>query len=341
MVVATSSKRKCVMFFLLLLWNDLLGGIICSPPAVKMDQIGHIMESLKQNIRLGEVLDSLQQNFHHKGRVYDTIGFYYGLSTNIIKKTIATVDETSSEKSKHYSKRKEEDRRKHDFEIIGEKVENWAKDILQQDSNSRNGWTEIECVRSKAFQVDQLKTKQYVKWMPDSRFATPPDQQNHPCMRLHAVLDVPFPIVCRYLSQHHRLKEYNSLLVDQSDVEVLTPHSKVCWSQSKKLLFIEPRDFITFCSHRWLKDGAQLVVSQACDHPKYPYTPGVTLRAYNLRAATYLIPSKGKTEIIMLAHCNCGKDLPEWAVRAAVKVLANRLKLFIESMLVSLPPEKN
>lgn len=143
-------------------------------------------------------------------------------------------------------------------------------------------------------------------------------------MRLHSVIDAPFPIVCRYLSQEKRYKEYNSLLVDQKDVEELTPHSKICWSQSKKLLFIEPRDFVTFCSHRWLRDGTQLVVSQACDHPDYPLNEG--FRAYSLRAATYIMPddssSGSKTKIIMLAHCNCGKDLPEWAIRSAVKLLA-------------------
>lgn len=31
---------------------------------------------------------------------------------------------------------------------------------------------------------------------------------------------------------------------------------------------------------------------------------------------------ESKTQISMLAHCSCGNDVPEWGVRAAVKVLA-------------------
>ena len=87
-------------------------------------------------------------------------------------------------------------------------------------------------------------------------------------------------------------------------------------------VFIQPRDFVTYCCHRWLGDGTQLIVSQACDHPDSPPTG---FRAFGLRGATMISrhpTDSSKTQLTMLAHCHCGKDIPEWAVRAAVKVLA-------------------
>ena len=88
-------------------------------------------------------------------------------------------------------------------------------------------------------------------------------------------------------------------------------------------VFIQPRDFITYCFHRWRKDGTQVIVTQACDHPRMKQGG---YRAYTLRGATYIRKDpnypQDKTQLVMLAHCNCGDDIPEWAVRSAVKVLA-------------------
>eukprot|EP00537_Pseudo-nitzschia_pungens_P006145 CAMPEP_0172369708 /NCGR_PEP_ID=MMETSP1060-20121228/34084_1 /TAXON_ID=37318 /ORGANISM="Pseudo-nitzschia pungens, Strain cf. cingulata" /LENGTH=363 /DNA_ID=CAMNT_0013094729 /DNA_START=405 /DNA_END=1496 /DNA_ORIENTATION=- len=241
------------------------------------------------------------------------------------------------------------------FERIGREVENWADDILREANDRQNngilgvadedGWTEVFCAKALRHKFNNGRksstpvTRQWVKWMKDSRgpHADPNDSQKHPCMKLIATIDAPFPIVCRYLSEKDRFREYNSLLIDQEDVEILTPHSKICWSQSKKLLFIQPRDFVTYCRHRWLNDGTQLITNQACDHPNTALSVSGTntqnsirglsgYRAFSLRGATYIsrcpdFPNE-RTKVIMLSHCNCGRDVPEWAVRAAVGVLA-------------------
>jgi hypothetical protein len=72
------------------------------------------------------------------------------------------------------------------------------------------------------------------------------------------------------------------------------------------------------------------VVNQACDYPGAAAIHATTTtatssapRAYALRGATYIsqLPN-GKTKIVMLQHANCGYDIPEWAVRTAVNILA-------------------
>ena len=143
-------------------------------------------------------------------------------------------------------------RRYHDgYETIGRDVEKWAEELLCEGKSNNgvvgiedeNGWSEIFCAKAFRHKFNNGNnsttsiTRQWVKWMVDSRgrHAYPDDDQKHPCMKLFATIDAPFPIVCRYLSEKDRFREYNSLLVDQEDVEVLTSHSKICWSQSKKL----------------------------------------------------------------------------------------------------------
>ena len=80
-----------------------------------------------------------------------------------------------------------------------------------------------------------------------------------------------------------------------------------------------------------------MITNQACDHPRITRDEsnsntessidGVSgYRAFSLRGATYIsrcpdFPKK-RTKVVMLSHCNCGRDVPEWAVRAAVGILA-------------------
>ena len=110
-------------------------------------------------------------------------------------------------------------------------------------------------------------------------------------------------------------------------------------------MFIQPRDFVTYCRHRWLNNGrVQFITNQACEHTSSSGDDDTTItsskyRAYSLRGATLISPCSStlqdnneeqeqeqekieRTTIIMLSHCNCGNDIPEWAVRTAVNILA-------------------
>ena len=178
-----------------------------------------------------------------------SFGFYYGIPGAIIEsfatgqrvgESGAIVDENDVSLS--------ENRYIDQYESIGSDVEKWAEKILndKEDSNKvidKDDWTEVFCAKALRAKFNSGNdgtmplTRQWVKWMKDSRgqYADPDDNQKHPCMKLVATINAPFEIVCRYLSDKERFREYNSLLVDQEDIETLTPHSKICWSQSKKL----------------------------------------------------------------------------------------------------------
>lgn len=132
---------------------------------------------------------------------------------------------------------------------------------------------------------------EYSQWLKDSRgkHATLEENQEYPCIKCYTTLDAPIEEVCEYLSQEAHMPEYNDLVVAYRDLEDITPSSKITWSQCPQILFIKPRDFVTYCSHRWRKDGTQIVVSQACEHVDTPANEEESddkpCRAYALRGA--------------------------------------------------------
>jgi hypothetical protein len=115
------------------------------------------------------------------------------------------------------------------------------------------------------------------------------DETEYPCIKCFATINSPIESVCEYLSQESNMAEYNDLVIDYKDVESISPQSKITWSQCPQILFIKPRDFVTFCHHRWRKDGTQIVVNQACEHQDIPGntedSDGKVCRAHALRGA--------------------------------------------------------
>eukprot|EP00540_Astrosyne_radiata_P006952 CAMPEP_0116857338 /NCGR_PEP_ID=MMETSP0418-20121206/20488_1 /TAXON_ID=1158023 /ORGANISM="Astrosyne radiata, Strain 13vi08-1A" /LENGTH=459 /DNA_ID=CAMNT_0004490991 /DNA_START=13 /DNA_END=1392 /DNA_ORIENTATION=+ len=205
------------------------------------------------------------------------------------------------------------------FEKIGKDVEKWAEDILWGD---QEGWKEVE---GWGRYNQDGRTKCYLKWMKDSRgkHANPNDDNVYPCLKLYSTIDAPMEHVCSYLSDENRMQEYNDLVVKHRDLEDVSASSKICWGQTPQILFIKPRDFVTFCFHRWRRDGTQVVVNQACDHKDAPVAKSEG-RAYAIRGANFISPhpdDPDKTQFALVAHANPG-DLPQWLCEKAVNWLA-------------------
>lgn len=226
-----------------------------------------------------------------------------------------------------------------EFEKLGAEVERWAEQILfpsassqsnnkdaEETGNDEDGWTEIFCNKMLANKLNRFgQTRTYLKWMKDSRgkkYITqlrPPDDFEWPCLRMYTTIDAPVDIVCLYLSQENHVAEYNSLIEKHQDLEVITPHSKICWGQTPQVLFIKPKDFVSFCYHRWRRDGTQVIVNQACD--RYG---DVTANAFAFRGCTMVgsdPDDPDKTRIAMLTHASPGQDVPMWATKTALQSL--------------------
>ena len=253
-------------------------------------------------------------------------------------------------------------KRQREFEKISVEVERWARKILF-DEGEEDGWTELECNKMMEASLNKTgRTKAFIKWMKDSRGdnANLNDENEHPCIKVYTTIDAPLNDVCAYLSQSSAVPEYNDLVVKFKDVEEIMPHAKIVWGQTPQILFIKPRDFITFCSHRWTRDGTQVIINQATEHADWPTSQqdsnGKSCRAYALRGANCRYPrlitiffgfttfspffvklgavllfilsvisscpdDPDKTRILIVAHANPGQVAP-WAVKTAVNALA-------------------
>lgn len=117
-----------------------------------------------------------------------------------------------------------------------------------------------------------------LQWMPDSRkendieSTEPPSSQQplYPCLKCYSTFDAPLDRVCSFLANPDTMTLYNELIDDHRDVEIISPSSKITWCKVPKILFVKPRDFVTYCSHRWKSDGTQVIVNQACEHEDMP-----------------------------------------------------------------------
>ena len=305
----------------------------------------HEMEQMRQE------LTKLQQRQLGTGSSGDTDSMMATTTTESAAPPDTVTDPVALQQQQHEALVQ----RRREYEQLAQQVEQWAEQILFPTNSNSNqqldastttttpqtandDWVEVEChkmVRHK-FNPDG-RTRAYLKWMKDTRgpyditqkqsesqesakkYA--PGDQEWPCIRLYATIDAPVDEVCLYLSQAQRLDEYNTLLEGHRDLEEITSHSKICWGQTPQILFVKPRDFVTFCSHRWRRDGTQVVINQACDGH-----PGAPVNAHAIRGATFIGPhpsgDPNRTHIAMLAHASPGADVPAWACRAAIQSLA-------------------
>lgn len=223
------------------------------------------------------------------------------------------------------------------WEKIGQDVEKWADRLFfdetcNLDENGEgNGWKEIKCARVCRSKFNAHgRFKCYLKWMPDSREENARDdkERESPCVCVKGTIDAPFEHVCDYLSRKEYMHEYNELVIAHRVLEEITPHSKITWGQSPQILFVKPRDFVTYCHHRWRRDGKLVILNQACEHEDAPGEEtdkgGKVCRALALRGANYIWKDpedETKTKIYLLAHADPG-GLPLWACKSAVNAVA-------------------
>lgn len=213
--------------------------------------------------------------------------------------------------------------RQRHFEKIGAEVERWAEKLLFEEDGEEDGWSEVH---PRSIFYRDGRTKAYLKWMKDSRRkqADPNDDREYPCIKIFSTIDAPLDMVSLYLSQKEHMEEYNDVLFKHGDLEEITPHSKITWSQTYQVLFLKPRTCTSFVSHRWLRDGTQVIVNQACEHPDTPgkgeSPPGYALRSANFISRDPDDPEKSR--IALLAHGHPGHDVPKWACKTAVNTMA-------------------
>ena len=214
------------------------------------------------------------------------------------------------------------EKRLEQLEKMGNDVELWARKKLFEEDRAGNGWTEVLCNKMLAKSVNpDGRTTCYIGWMKDSRGenAVPGDERDYPAVKVFSTIDGPLGDVCTYLSRQEHMTDYNGILTEQKELEIISPHSKICVAKSPQVLFVKPREFVSFLYHRWLRDGSVVMINQAVEHkdapPEKEEGKGKACRAYALRGATFISPDPDdpqKTRFAMIAHAAPGGGLPHW-----------------------------
>lgn len=278
---------------------------------------------------LRDTLEAIRQEMAHLSRIQKQMLEQQNRGS-IMQNEDFDEDEQEIELSPAAKRRKLKIRREQ-YDKLAREVEDWAERLLFEEGGEEDGWKDIECsklLRSKF--NGEGKIKCFLKWLPDPRGkkTDPTDDKEYPCIRCYTTIDAPLEHVCQYLSDEEHMKDYNDLVIKHRDLEDVSPHSKICWGQCPQILFIKPRDFVTFCHHRWKKDGTQVIVNQAVEHEDAPATleegKSNACRAYALRGANFLSkdPSDpNKTRFAILAQGSPGGNLPSWACKAAVNAI--------------------
>jgi len=293
------------------------------------------MEEMRETTaKLSKTLDVLQEVQEELSRLREKLDRFDGfkLPGKVIQNNQQNIQKPNTERQLY-------------FEQMAQTVERWASNLLFNEGGEEDGWKEVSC--NKLFRGrynPRGDTKVYLKWLPDSRptvetssQSTRKKEEDHACMKCYATLNAPLEHVCEYLADGEEVVNYNSLLVKFYDLEDVSDHSKVVWGQSPQILFIKPRDFVTFCSYRWKKglngngDDTQVVVNQAVDHKNAPPVVekeggGKVCRAFAYQGANFLSkdPSDpNKTKMSIITHANPAGGIPPWACKTAVNAVAN------------------
>jgi len=213
------------------------------------------------------------------------------------------------------------------LEQISKEVEVWATALLNTPDREAGGWKQISCnklIKNK-FNHDG-RTSVYLKWMTDTRPESDRETHNthstqeYPCLKCYSTIDAPLDSVCAFLANENTIPLYNDLVQSHADVEEITPSSKITWCKAPQILFVKPRDFVTYCAHHWRRDGCQVIINQAVEHDS---KPGRTdTRGFAIRGANFIFGDPNdpnKTIISMVSQATPGGGLPSWAMNTAVK----------------------
>ncbi|CAN0389952.1 unnamed protein product, partial [Ectocarpus fasciculatus] len=109
------------------------------------------------------------------------------------------------------------------------------------------------------------------------------------------------------------VRQYNPLVEDGSDLEVIDRDNKVSWSATMGIWPCRPRDFVTHIQRATLEDGSVAIVNSATSHPKAP-AGGKYVRGEILHGVFHIKAAKNKkhSEFTMVHHFSPGGNIPPW-----------------------------
>lgn len=144
------------------------------------------------------------------------------------------------------------------------------------------------------------------------KYMSPGIGSQYACVMCNGTINASPSKVTSLLSDTSRIHEYNTLYEKGKDVEVVHDNTVVVWCCSPPIFPFRPRDFVTCCHTRKLKDGTTVIINRAVTHPDAPVLPEY-VRASVILAANIIQPipnSPNKCKITMITQMDPGGFAP-------------------------------
>lgn len=156
-------------------------------------------------------------------------------------------------------------------------------------------------------------------------------ERQWPCVKSSTVIEIDSESLLEYLMDSSKVQEYNKYSAGRSDVEIISPTTKVVWNRLNIPLGIKPYDFCTLM-HSYAKPAADeiILVSKSTIHPSLPvhsdYGRSEKLMGLNILKSLKPIGNQKRTEITCISHQRYASTPPYMIERSMMRGKVNYLR---------------
>ena len=152
-----------------------------------------------------------------------------------------------------------------------------------------------------------------------------------PCVKSSTIIETDSRSLLEYLLDSTKAKEYNKYSAGRSDIEILSPSSKIVWTKMNIPRGIKPYDFCSLM-HFYSKpaSGEILLVSKHTEHPLVPVNKDFG-RSEKIMGLNILKPlrsngNRSRTEITCISHQRYASTPPFMIERSMMRGKINYLR---------------
>ena len=152
-----------------------------------------------------------------------------------------------------------------------------------------------------------------------------------PCVKSSTIIETDTGSLLQYLLDSSKAKEYNKYSAGRSDIQIISPSTKIVWARMNIPLGIKPYDFCSIMHfYSWPSSDEILLVSKHAEHPLVPIHKdfGRSEKIIGLNILKPLRSNSGqaRTEITCISHQRYASTPPFMIERSMMRGKINYLR---------------